>query len=68
MKKFLPLLAALAIVGCAEDAAETETPIVEEPAEVVTTPADDAMMDTTGAMMDTTMTEGEMMADTTDAM
>ena len=73
MKKLLPLLAALAIVGCAEEPAEIDT-TVEAPADVVTEPADDMMMDDTtmtddGMMMeDSTMMEGEMMEDTTSTM
>ena len=73
MKKFLPLLAALALVACAEEPADTDMTIVED-AEVVTPPADDTMMmdDTTMTsdpmMADTTMMEGEMMADTTTTM
>lgn len=72
MKKFLPLIAALAFVGCAEEPAEV--PVVETPAEVITPPADtmDAMMDDTmmedTMMTDDTMMEGEMMEDTTSTM
>lgn len=71
MKKFLPVIAALAFFGCAEEPADVDTTVVE-PAETVTEPADDMMMDTTMTddmvMEDTTMMEGEMMEDTTSAM
>ena len=66
MKKFLPLIAALAFVGCADETPETDTVIVED-AEVVTPAEDDMMMeaDTTMIEADSTMMEGEMMADST---
>ncbi|WP_143537531.1 hypothetical protein [Rubrivirga marina] len=72
MKKFLPLIAALAVFGCAEEPADVDTTIVE-PAETVTPPADDMMMDDTTMtddmmMEDTTMVDGEMMEDTTSTM
>ena len=58
MKKFLPLIAALAFVGCAEEPAEA--PVVDTPAEVVTPPADTMMVDDT-MMEDTMMTDDGMM-------
>ncbi len=73
MKKLLPLLAALAVVGCAEEAAPVDTSVVDPPAEVVTEPADDVVVDdapmTAPPLPDDTteagMMEGEMTGDTT---
>lgn len=77
-KILLMAAAAVALVGCADDAPEpVVTPTVGE-AEVVTPPADDALMDssmtdemtvdstlTIDPMMDSTMTEGETLTDDT---
>ena len=73
MKKFLPLIAALAVVGCAEEPADVDTTVVDEPAEVITDPVmDDTTMTDDMMMDDTTMTDdmmdGEMMEDTTSTM
>ena len=49
MTKPLTVAAAvLAVSACAEEPAETATPIDPTPAEVVAEPTDDAMADTTG--------------------
>ena len=72
MKTFLPLIAALAFVGCAEEPAPE--PVIEEPAVVTTPPVDTMMTDDTMVMDDTMMVddtmmmEGEMMDDTTSTM
>ncbi|WP_420456106.1 hypothetical protein [Rubrivirga sp.] len=69
MPKLPLLLAALALVGCAEEAAD---PVAEPPAEVVTEPADDVVVPAPMTDEDLAdedgMTEGEMADDTTSAM
>lgn len=71
MKTFLPLLALLAFVGCAEEPTEVEDTTIEAPAEVVTQPEDDALLmeeDTTMMEQGDVMEADSAMADTTTTM
>jgi hypothetical protein len=62
MKKTLLLALAVcsvSLAGCADDAAETDTVVVDPTTESVTPPADDMMMEDSTMMEDDMMMEGD---------
>jgi hypothetical protein len=71
MKKTLLLALAVcsvSLAGCADDAAETDTVVVDPTTESVTPPADDMMMEDSTMMEDDMMMEGDTAAMGDDAM